>query len=67
MYQAYYLDLLDVIYNKIRFTESENTSVIESFKKQDLLTIACHLGNKDCVTKSCTFFAQWQSDKNKNP
>ncbi|XP_055381285.1 puromycin-sensitive aminopeptidase-like protein isoform X2 [Condylostylus longicornis] len=63
--QNYLLQLLDMVYRKVSFNEIEDQDdMIAHFKRIEVLSTACHLGQDDCVSISRRNFQNWMFDPN---
>lgn len=44
--------------------EPHDSEIIDSYKRNDLLTVACHLGHVDCIQRSTHLFQMWMMEAN---
>lgn len=62
--KKYLLRLLDMVYRQVGFDDSDDTNMLTTYKRIDILTTACHLGYSDCVQKCNQLFHNWMVDPN---
>lgn len=60
----YFLHLIGNVYAEIGFAEPHDSEIIDSYKRNDLLTVACHLGHVDCIQQSTRLFQMWMMEAN---
>lgn len=62
-FQKYFTGKIENIYNQLGFEDNEG-DVLSVLNRYEVLKAACHLGIKDCVTKSITKFHMWIHEAN---
>ncbi|XP_065076994.1 aminopeptidase N-like [Ochlerotatus camptorhynchus] len=63
-FKKYSLHLLKPIYEKVGFEDPKDSQLLTIYKRVDVLTAACHLGYKDCVSKCVQKFYEWMHQPN---
>lgn len=63
-FKKYSLHLLKPIYEKVGFEDSKDSPLLTVYKRVDVLTAACHLGYKACVSKCVQKFYEWMHQPN---
>ncbi|XP_058467773.1 aminopeptidase N [Malaya genurostris] len=61
-FKKYSLHLLKPIYAKVGFDDSKDSSLLTIYKRVDVLTSACHLGYRECVSKCVQKFYEWMHE-----
>ncbi|XP_055618476.1 aminopeptidase N [Toxorhynchites rutilus septentrionalis] len=63
-FKKYSLHLLKPIYEKIGFDDPKDSPLLKVYMRVDLLTAACHMGYKECVSKCVQKFYEWMHEPN---
>lgn len=61
-FKKYSLHLLKPIYAKVGFEDPKDSPLLTVYKRVDVLTAACHLGYRDCVSKCVQKFYEWMHE-----
>lgn len=63
-FQKYFLSLIERIYNEVGLEDVKNNPMLTVYKRVDILTAACHLGQKECVNECISKFHTWMHEVN---
>lgn len=63
-FQKYFLSLIERIYNEVGLEDVKNNPMLTVYKRVDILTAACHLGQKQCVNECISKFHTWMHEVN---
>ncbi|XP_058813856.1 aminopeptidase N [Topomyia yanbarensis] len=61
-FKKYSLHLLKPIYAKVGFDDPKDSPLLTIYKRVDVLTAACHLGYRECVSKCVQKFYEWMHE-----
>lgn len=62
----HFLKLLDNVYRNVSFKDDVHDSQLTVFTRIEVLSMACELGQQDCVSNAVSQFATWKNSKNPN-
>ncbi|XP_062535538.1 aminopeptidase N [Armigeres subalbatus] len=62
VFKKYSLHLLKPIYAKVGFEDPKDSPLLTIYKRVDVLTAACHLGYRDCISKCVQKFYEWMHE-----
>ncbi|XP_055587207.1 aminopeptidase N [Uranotaenia lowii] len=63
-FKKYSTHLLKPIFAKVGFEDPKNSPLLTVYKRVDVLTAACHLGYKECVSRCVQKFYEWMHEPN---
>ncbi|XP_055523948.1 aminopeptidase N [Wyeomyia smithii] len=61
-FKKYSLHLLKPIFAKVGFDDPKDSPLLTVYKRVDVLTATCHLGYRECVSKSVQKFYEWMHE-----
>ncbi|XP_011497365.1 PREDICTED: aminopeptidase N [Ceratosolen solmsi marchali] len=64
MFRKHCLKLLDNVYRNVSFKDDTNDPQLTVFTRADILTLACDLGQQDCVSNAVKQFQEWRASNN---
>ncbi|XP_053689717.1 aminopeptidase N [Sabethes cyaneus] len=61
-FKKYSLHVLKPIFAKVGFDDPKDSPLLTVYKRVDVLTATCHLGYRECVSKSVQKFYEWMHE-----